>query len=613
MRNSLKKLKRLFITLKDFGLRRIIRRIIYELKIYAYKLIPSKLIKFFLNRNSITPNWEKILNELEINDIVLTFNKLKKYDNLKFKFLNDEEILQFPFKWNNKKWSRLWQFNLHYFDWARIWLEEIIRSKSIPDEAIFLENLIDYWITENPVGKGDGWHSYTLSLRIRNWIWIFRTFPRLVNNKRLKSLWDQLCWLEINPEDANGGNHWIENLITLSIGSLQFSGFAASKMHFRAIRLLKNELEIQLLKDGGHEERSASYHLLILSRLIELALIFSIVKKERPIWLIRDIEKMITWTEKIKLNKNNFPRFNDSSKDSCPSISKVLFYYYCFREGKTNETEILRNYLANKDLSEKEINFVNINICNKVIEELPYTGWYIIRLEKDWEFLFKYGYSGPKHLHAHAHSDALSFDIFHEEIPYIAEVGTSIYGNNEERFFERSGEAHNILQLGIINKNKSNNKIDWIESIDIYGNFKAGKKSNPVNNSSFIDKKGLITVSGEYDYLKKYNATHKRQIKLFVTNNNDLELIINDEVFTKKVMAWRQIWHLGSNIKEELFSSMIRKLKSDFQCEVNWKNTWYSVDFGKRIYRKSLFINGFTTNRKINIISKVKLPNKFDA
>lgn len=94
---------------------------------------------------------------------------------------------------------------------------------------------------------------------------------------------------------------------------------------------------------------------------------------------------------------------------------------------------------------------------------------------------------------------------------------------------------------------------------------------------------------------------------------NDLELIINDEVITERVMAWRQIWHLGCNLKEEVLSSMIRKLKSNFQCEVQWKDTWYAIDFGKKIYRKSLYINGFTKNGKINIISKVKLPNKLKA
>ena len=42
-------------------------------------------------------------------------------------------------------------------------------------------------------------------------------------------------------------------------------------MHRRAMGLLQQELSSQVLADGGHEERSASYHLLMLDRLVELA------------------------------------------------------------------------------------------------------------------------------------------------------------------------------------------------------------------------------------------------------------------------------------------------------------------------------------------------------
>ena len=88
----------------------------------------------------------------------------------------------------------------------------------------FLKLLIDDWISNNRLGTGDGWHSYTISLRIRNWILLFRIFPEFSNQKRIDSLWQQICWLDINKEDYIGGNHWLENLISLIIGSLQFEG-----------------------------------------------------------------------------------------------------------------------------------------------------------------------------------------------------------------------------------------------------------------------------------------------------------------------------------------------------------------------------------------------------
>ena len=76
--------------------------------------------------------------------------------------------------------------HLHYFDWARDWLEIALIQGQWLDQASLLEPLLDQWIEANPPGRGDGWHSYTLSLRIRNWIWLFRCCPQLATQLRIK-------------------------------------------------------------------------------------------------------------------------------------------------------------------------------------------------------------------------------------------------------------------------------------------------------------------------------------------------------------------------------------------------------------------------------------------
>ena len=62
------------------------------------------------------------------------------------------------------------------------------------------------------------------------------------------------------------------------------------------MQLLRQELSTQVLADGGHEERSASYHLLILARLVELGCI-EFRNGQRPSWLISSIESMATWAK----------------------------------------------------------------------------------------------------------------------------------------------------------------------------------------------------------------------------------------------------------------------------------------------------------------------------
>ena len=73
--------------------------------------------------------------------------------------------------------------------------------------------------------------------------------------KRLESLWTQIYWLYRHPEVCHGGNHWIENLSALIIGSLQFDNSYTNQIYLKSIKLLKKALEEQILDDGGHEER----------------------------------------------------------------------------------------------------------------------------------------------------------------------------------------------------------------------------------------------------------------------------------------------------------------------------------------------------------------------
>ena len=296
---NLNHFRRLFRTLCDIGVIRLSRRVRYELRHYLDRQLSPSFAAFLSGCYPINCQWQTVLSDLAIPE--LTPPEHVPPHSVNFNFLNLEKQLCWPIIWNDPNWPRLWQFHLHYFDWAREWLEDALTTGQWPHQASLLEYLIDHWIESNPPGRGDGWHSYTLSLRIRNWIWLFRVCPYLVNSQRIASLWQQLLWLQAHPEHCHGGNHWIENLTALALGGLQFTGVRAQSLHRRAMRLLRQELSTQVLADGGHEERSASYHLLILARLVELGCVLSSINGQRPSWLISSIESMATWAKNVRL------------------------------------------------------------------------------------------------------------------------------------------------------------------------------------------------------------------------------------------------------------------------------------------------------------------------
>ena len=606
-------MKRLIITLKDIGIFRIYLRLKYEISAKFDSLFP--LFWKFCNKDAfLESSWLDLMSELSNHKL----NNLEKKDlkeninSIKFNFLNKSEEINFPINWNNKNWIRLWKFNLHYFDWARNAIDVSLQNNSIEKEVFFLDYLIDQWIEGNPLGVGDGWHSYTLSLRIRNWIFIFRTFPNIVSQKRLNSLWIQICWLYKHPEICHGGNHWIENLTALIIGSLQFKNIVADQIYLKSLKLLRNALGEQILDDGGHEERSAAYHILILDRLVEVGWVIQSVRKERPLWLSKYIEKMTNWIILIELDDFKIPLFNDSPIDICPKINVTKQFSISYLENKENSLFGIRKLLST--ISRKFDNSSASN--NKYLEKkpseftcLPDTGWSIIRLEHGWELIFKCGKGSPSHLPAHSHSDLLSFDLFKNGTPIIAEAGTSYYGNSRLRSFERSSGAHNVLRLSKFDFSQ-NKQSKWIEPIDVWGNFRAGRKAKILSRSYQKLNKNNYILFGSHDGFKKIGAFYERNINLLVSKKGDLQISVKEVITCKKTLIGNQVFNLGPSINPTFFK--INIYSSDLIKNIYsfWKDSHFAVRFGKTVPRKT-FISSFVLPKGHHEFEiKIFIPNK---
>ena len=203
--------------------------------------------------------------------------------------------------------------------------------------------------------------------------------------------------------------------------------------------------------------------------------------------------------------------------------------------------------------------------------------------------MLKIGDSCPKYLPAHAHSDLLSFDLYQNGVPIIIVTGTSVYGNNKVRYYERSGAAHNVLQLAPF---KKNNTINWIEPIEVWGNFRAARKAKVQDKSCGFDEDGTIWIRGSNDSHLRFGAKHTRTVFLNLSCKHKIYFKVIDEVVCNKKMHWRQFWHLGPDQSEDLLKEMICNLKKQFDLEEKWFFTWYSIGFGKRIRRKTLRLSG---------------------
>ena len=140
--------------------------------------------------------------------------------------------------------SKLWRYNLHYFDYLH-WPVYPAAMKA---------QLIDSWIAANPATAGDGWEPYPVSLRVVNWIkaWLSVSWAQALPQHWLDSLATQLAWLEQRLEYHLLANHLLKNGKALFFGGVFFTGPEADRWRGCGLQILLREADEQILPDGGH-------------------------------------------------------------------------------------------------------------------------------------------------------------------------------------------------------------------------------------------------------------------------------------------------------------------------------------------------------------------------
>ena len=223
----------------------------------------------------------------------------------RFCFLNEEADLGDPTDWAGEGKSLLWRFHLNYFDWA-----PRLASEGRLDE---LERQIAGWIASNPAGRQPAWHPYPTSLRIVNWIRALKLLgtPSTCSHW-IHSLRRQAAFLESHLEFHLGGNHLIENAFSLLVAGLFFDGDAARRWAREGLLLLTDELDKQVLPDGGHVERSLSYHFRVNLVCREAICLLAANGRDVPAKLHAVHERMSAFTEGVRHADGNVPLFHDS-------------------------------------------------------------------------------------------------------------------------------------------------------------------------------------------------------------------------------------------------------------------------------------------------------------
>jgi len=360
-------------------------------------------------------------------------------------FLNERGALKGEDEWNDGRFSKLWLYNLHYFDDVNATGASERRSSHLA--------WVNRWIKGNPHGHGNGWEPYTVSLRIVNWVKWWLSDLTDIPYASLASLADQAHALTKRLEFHILGNHLFANGKALVFAGVFFQGAQADFWLNRGLQILDREVPEQFLPDGGHFELSPMYQSTLLwdvCDLVNIAQIFDLpeLNARKQSWK-KVIERGLDWMHTMSHPDGEIAFFNDAAIGISPNFSQLRAYAAAL--GVAVE---LAPHTTDRHLPQ--------------VRHLPESGYCRVEMQDQYVALLDLARVGPDYLPGHAHADTLSFELslFGERV--LVNSGTSCYGNDAERLRQRSTAAHNTV---VVNGENSS---------EVWGGFRVAQRAYPI-------------------------------------------------------------------------------------------------------------------------------------
>lgn len=407
------------------------------------------------------------------------------------RFLNSIRDVEGPLDWDRPQWPLLWRYNLHYFD--------DLNARDSRLRWHWHEQLLTRWIAENRRTDGTAFAPYPTSLRIVNWIkWFFERKEAGVvpSQAMLDSLAAQAGCLSRRIEYHLLGNHLMSNAKALIFVGAFFEGPQALRWLATGCEIAQAELQEQILKDGGHFERSPMYHALALEDLLDICNLTDTYGPKAPPQLLslRDaartrIAPMLRWLSLMCHPDGGLSLFNDSADGIAPSLVELNAYA-------------------------RRLGFGITDSFPDGVLVLADSGY--VRCQRDDVLaILDCARIGPDYLPGHAHADTLSFEYSFDGQRCLVNSGTSIYEAGERRSFERSTAAHNAVS------------VDGQDSSEVWASFRVARRAYPLA-LEVNDSGAAWTVVCAHDGFQRLpgRVVHRRRWKLSAGN----QLSVRDDL-----------------------------------------------------------------------------------
>jgi uncharacterized heparinase superfamily protein len=391
--------------------------------------------------------------------------------------------------WRDEGDGLLFLFQLHGFGALSSYAAG---PRSRTGDAFWAE-VLESWLTGEGRPRAPGWHPFPTSVRIVAWAAALASvsaWPERLRRRLVESLWLQARLLRRSVEHDIGGNHVVKNAKALVVAGACLSDPGLLEA---GLRTLRSELAEQVLPDGGHEERSTSYHREVAHDLGELSELLERTGRA-PSWLESARRRMESWQVQMAGPDRCLPLLNDAWEG--PPLAYP------------------------RDRAE--------------VREHGATGYTVLRSGDD-QVVFDAGPISPPHLPPHAHADVLSFSLWADGSPLVVDPGAYSYTGPERRGF-RSTSAHSTVEVA------------GRDQCELWGDFRAAfaprVRSLPVVRRS----DGVLIACGGHDGYRRLPdpVLHERGIVLIPGEG----IVVVDLLHARSPQRVRSFLHLAPGTRE---------------------------------------------------------------
>jgi len=433
---------------------------------YLLAPVKSLKIKHYRSKEKITPiqclpipTSKRIIEKTGSGFHVNLLNLSTKYEN--------------QIHWPDYSYGQLWNYHLQYADFLKQDDLTVIEKEEL---------LIDLfeWLKSGKLKP----EPYPCSLRIMNLIRFLSKNPESLNkrNELIDHLYSELHFLENRLEYHLLGNHLMENAFALLMGGTYFQN-ERWKNIANAI-FLEQVLE-QILKDGGHFERSPMYHLILLFRFLE-AIYYQPSYSELSSLFLNTSKQMLGWIDQMSFRNEDLAHFNDSTDHQAHSKKQILqMAQEC---GITEYPPTVLNESGYRRFENENASLL-LDACG----------------------------IKPDYQPGHAHADSLSFILYSHGKPIVIDPGVSTYEACKRRNWERSTKAHNTVTFREQN------------TADVWGKFRVGKRPNvniveESDTECKIQLRHKLESGSHFEHHRKFHLSHE-YVEIFdsVTLNEPIE------------------------------------------------------------------------------------------